>query len=135
MRWRFSRLTASAPPPKAWSWRALTSTNTSVSRSRAMMSNSPPRRRYRRARTEYPRRSSSPHARFSPISPSATLCLDTSVQAARTLPLLDVCQRLVEDADRGLGPLSRQHERWRKSDRVLAGAEEKQPPAERRIDG
>ncbi len=75
MRRRFTRLMASAPPPKSRPFRVFTSTNTTVCPSRATMSNSPPRRRYRRARIAYPSRSSSRHAKFSPDFPSC--CLDS----------------------------------------------------------
>ena len=72
MRRCLRQVTASAASPNARPSRAFTSTNTSVAPSRAMMSNSPPRQRCRRATIAYPRRSSSPQARSSPVFPRAT---------------------------------------------------------------
>src|SRR5438093_406023 len=90
------------------------------------MSNSPPLRRYRLSRISYPRRSSSRHARSSPVFPKAIRLLVMRYPGpARTQPesnaenaknpdtittsprAFDLRQPLVEHADRDLGPRTR----------------------------
>src|SRR5438874_3127261 len=113
IRRRLRPVTASAASPNDRSSRALTSMNTSVGPSRAMMSNSPPRRRYRLARIAYPRRSSSRHARSSPAFPKITLARDMALRQAIRAPLAGSlpAPMLIPQPDHHENKKTRKHEK------------------------